>query len=157
MDLHLNCDAASGLPIGDPPAVAPTVLTSFPAGGTVCSVAGVQKKSHKRARLVAAVKAAQREVDALPVGRPFSPEHSKLRDADRRLRQAREKLKAFDRTHRRKARPTKKPQKNAPEVGVPGAPSGLVTSGLGLIKVVKERRVGDSQSSHRKHNLFRKK
>jgi hypothetical protein len=117
-----------------------------------------REKKRRRAALLAEVRAAQEAVDALPIGRPFSREHANLRDADRRLRLAREKLARHDKRYGRPRRRLKKtrPKERVNDL-VPGAPSGLISGGVGLRRIGGLRIVGDSGASHRRHNVFRKK
>ena len=111
------------------------------------SEGGGKQKSAKaeRARLAAAVDAAKRAVDAFPENGPYTTEQEKsLWAAFRRRREAQRTLAAFD---QRLAKQRLKTKKTA----------GRGESRVGLIKVSRERKVGDSQAVHRKRNVFRKK
>jgi hypothetical protein len=125
------------------------------------SGAGTRKKKRltvrqRRVKLVAAVKAAQQAVDRLPVGKPGSRAHSELRDADRSLRMARSRLAAHDARYGKPKYAKGKRKRGAAVGGVPGAPAGLITSGVGMVRIRGQRIVGDSQANYRSHRAFRK-
>jgi hypothetical protein len=102
----------------------------------------------ERSVLVAAVREAEQAFRALPRRDGRSPEDPGLRDAGRRVRAARRRLEAFD---RRFAKQFLKHNKNFAKKKTEGRGE----SRVGVIKVSRQRKVGDSQAVHRKRNGVR--